>query len=241
MMLLGHMSAILEYWRIWFCISLFLIIMVIGLRKLYTKTAVGMDLVMFDVNLKIRNVEIRCRLPVFRIKIPGICVQDHKYRNGNVQTITQNNESLAQNMQSWNKQNVQYKISRDRHTIEAQEELKGKFLWRPRGTIRSESTQIRRFLWQSGVEAGPHEGWPKTLKRGYQARVQSDHMVLMMARQGSLDHVSSGQNNQGKLNLVGDYQARVHSGQMVLVLVRQGGRTAWVGAKDTQKKVGKRL
>jgi hypothetical protein len=43
---------------------------------------------------------------------------------------------------------------------------------------------LRKVRW----EAGPHERWPKALKTelaqgGHQARVHSDKMVLMMARQ----------------------------------------------------------
>jgi hypothetical protein len=65
------------------------------------------------------------------------------------------NETIEQNMQSLNKQNVnnvQYKISRDYPKTEAQRELKGKTAEKLRG--------------------------------GHQAQVNSNQMVLVMARQG---------------------------------------------------------
>jgi hypothetical protein len=60
-------------------------------------------------------------------------------------------------MQSLNKQNVnnlQHKISRDYPKNEAGG-FKGKTAWRPSGTIRIDSTQIRWFFLQSCREAGP--------------------------------------------------------------------------------------
>ncbi len=111
-------------------------------------------------------------------------------------------------VQNINKQRLSYRWSSGRP--------QGKFTWRPRGTIRIESTQIR---WLSWWEAEPPERGLKATQGGHQARVHSDQMVLLMARKGNK-------------------QAWVHSDQMVLVVVRQEG---WVVAKDTQIKSEKTL
>ncbi len=52
----------------------------------------------------------------------------------------------------------------------------------PRGTARTESTQIKWFSRQSDREAGPREWWPKANLGGYQVGIHSDKMLLMMAR-----------------------------------------------------------
>jgi hypothetical protein len=71
----------------------------------------------------------------------------------------------------------------------------------------------------SDVEAELCDRWPKTtLGGGHPARVHSDQMVLMMAKQRGWTTMRLWPKTpKSNLNLKGDYQARVHSGQMVLV------------------------
>jgi hypothetical protein len=80
------------------------------------------------------------------------------------------------------------------------------FVYKPRGTIGVESTQIRWFSRWSDEEAELHDQWPKQLKGGHHAPFYSDQMVLVMARQGGWTTVMKWPKNlKSKLNLKGDY------------------------------------
>jgi hypothetical protein len=80
-------------------------------------------------------------------------------------------------------------------------------------------------------------GGLKQLKGGQrqQARVYSDHVLLVMAKQGGWAAMKRQPKTlKSKVNLKVDYQAQLHSVQVVLMVVRQGSWTALTVAKETQ-------
>jgi hypothetical protein len=107
---------------------------------------------------------------------------------------------------------LQYKISIDRPTNEAQIELKGKLHEGQGGLswlspLRSDSSydsQARRLDHMSSGQ--------RQLNGGHWAQVHSDQMVLVIVRQGGWPREGLPRDTQSKLNLKGDYQARVRSG-----------------------------
>jgi hypothetical protein len=90
------------------------------------------------------------------------------------------------------------------------------------------------------AEAGPCYQRPrvsKLLRRGYQAQVHWDSVVLVMARReaGCLP-IGHSRAVFSSAKAKGDHQAQVHSDQMVLFIVRREA-----GPKDAQLRVGQQL
>jgi hypothetical protein len=151
----------------------------------------------------------------FRIELPGIHFEDQKYRNGNVQTITELMEQYHRIWnQSSNKQNVNNAQNKEAETV-----LKMKLRGKSRGKL--------------------HEGQEELSGSSH-----SDKMVLVTVRQGAWTAWAvakgnlRGRHNKslgGELPGLSPLRSNGSRGSQARM------RTAWAVAKDAQMKVRKRL